>query len=49
MLDNMCLNSYCDYKNQDGELVMQDHNHISFNESLRQAKEFKKFMRKFIK
>ncbi len=44
LLDDMCLDNYCDYKNDLNQLVMQDHNHISYNESLRQSIRFREFI-----
>jgi len=48
LMDDMCLDNYCDYKDKSDQLIMQDHNHITFDESLRQSKRFRGYLKTLI-
>ena len=46
--ENMCPNKICDYKDQNGEIVMIDFNHISSFESNRQGENFSLLLKKVL-
>ena len=46
--EDMCEDEICDYKDKKGNIVMVDHNHISFFESNKQGKKFSLLLEKVI-